>query len=88
MSLPKDKDFLGSWRSQHKSVKTCSCKNLKGASMRRLHLRQHRDHLRPQQADDTLGIREKEQQVQIHQYPYQVHKDAFPSTGEENSPIS
>ena len=67
MSLPKAKDSLGSLRS-HKSVKNCSCKNLKSASSH---------HLLQQLVDATLGIREKEQQMQIHQYQYQVHNMRF-----------
>ena len=75
MSLQKARDSLGSLRSQHKSIKNCSCKNLKGSSLHHLHLHQH--HLRQQLVDTILGKREKEQQVQIHQYPYQVHNMLF-----------
>ena len=78
MSLPKAKDYLGSLRSQHKSIKNCSCKKLKSTSSH---------HSCRQLADATLGIREKEQQVhnmlfqaqerKIRQYPYQVHNMWF-----------
>ena len=43
----------------------CYCKKLKETLL----------HHSPQQVME--GIREKEQQVQIHQYPYQVHKMRF-----------
>ena len=95
MSLPKAKDPMGSLRSQHKSVKNCSCKKLKSASSH---------HSRQQLVDATLGRREKEQQVHgsailaillIQTREFQVianrkklrYRDAVPRTREGNSPI-
>ena len=80
MSLPKAKDSLGSLRSQHKSIKNCFCKKLKGTSLHHLHLRHH--HLSKQLVD--ADIREKKYS------PISIPSAqlAVPSTSEENSPIS
>ena len=83
MSLQKAKDSRHSGLSWELKVAAQECQKLflqelEGhlrASLHHLHLCQH--HLRQQLVDDTLGIREKEQQVQIHQYPYQVHNMRF-----------
>ena len=90
LSLTNAKDFLGSLRSQHKSVKNCSCKKLKNTSS-------HHSH--QQVVDATLSRRGNEQEVhrsailailliQISRYLQIEKKKRFqlPSTKEGNSP--
>ena len=84
MLLPKAKDSLGSLRSQHKSFKNCSCKELEGRIIAPPP---------PPPAPPPLaasGRRNKRKGTASANSPISVPsaQHAVPSTSEENSPIS
>ena len=83
----KAKDCLGSFRSQHKSVKNCSCKKLKQASLHHPHQqvvdailgrRENKPAILLIQISRCLQIEKKmlfqAQESEIHQYTYQIEK--------------